>query len=65
MKRKLLNPLKKNADKNDESGEEIEMGDISSNLEGYLGCKDDSGKSEGEGSLKKKEGLENAGTEEY
>ena len=55
----------KNEDKNEETGEETKMGDISSNLEGYLGCKDEIGKNEVEGSWEKNEGSENVGTKEY
>ena len=46
MKRKILNPLKKIEGNNEESGEETEMGDVSSNLEGYPRCKDETGKNE-------------------
>ena len=35
---------KKNEGNNEEFGEETEMGDVSSNLEGYLGCNDETGK---------------------
>ena len=44
----------KNEGKNEEFGEETKMGDISSNLEGYPGCKDKTGKNEVEGSGEKK-----------
>ena len=65
MKRNLLSPLEKKEGNIEESGDETEMGDVSSNLEGYPGCKEDFGKNEGEGSGEKNEGSRNDGNEEF
>ena len=51
-------------EKNVEIEEDTEMGDISSNLEGYPSSKDETGKNDVQESLDKNEDSDNIGNEE-
>ena len=60
----IIESFDKNEDKNVEIEEDTEMGDISSNLEGYPGSKDETRKNDVEENLDKNEESDNIGNEE-